>query len=123
MTRPALAAHGVTLQASELRAPAGVMIAVGAMLPLLPTEAGIPCPLRALTGVPCPLCGMTTSVEATVHLQFADALAANPAGIAAVAVALLALFGRPRRVSVPLPAVLAVLAAMWVFELARFSVL
>ena len=123
MTRPAFAAHGVTLEASELRAPAGVMLAVGAVLPLLPGEAGIPCPLRTLTGVPCPLCGMTTSVEATVHLDLAEAFAANPAGIVVVVVALLALLGRPRRVGVPMPAVLAVLAAMWLFELQRFSVI
>ena len=123
MTRPAFAAHGVTLEASGLRAPGGVMIAAGAMLPLLPAGTGVGCPLRALTGVPCPLCGMTTSVEATVHLDFAEAFAANPAGILAVAVALLALVGRPERLRVPLPALVAALAAMWVFELFRFSVI
>ena len=123
MTRAAFAAHGVTLEASELRAPAGAMIAAGAMLPLLPAGTGIGCPLRALTGVPCPLCGMTTSVEATVHFDVAQAFAANPAGIAAVIVALLALVGRPERLRVPLPAVVAALAAMWVFQLVRFSVI
>jgi Protein of unknown function (DUF2752) len=121
--RPAFATQDVSLHAAELRAPAAVMLVAGALLPLLPADVGFTCPLRAMTGIPCPLCGMTTSVEATVHFDLGAALAANPAGVAVVAVALLALLGRPKHVRIPALAVPLVLAAMWVFELARFSVL
>ena len=99
------------------------MLAVGALLPLLPGEPGLPCPMRTLTGVPCPLCGMTTSVVEAVHLQVADAFAANPAGIALVLVALALLVFRPRRLPVPALAAPVVLAGMWLFELHRFSYL
>ena len=98
------------------------MLALAYVLPALPGHPGPPCPLRMLTGVPCPMCGMTTSVEATVHLDFRAALAANPAGIALVVVAIVLLARRPR--SVPLPPVavtLGVLALMWVFELNRLG--
>ena len=68
-----------------------------------------------------PLCGMTTSVEATVHLQIDDALAANPMGVLAVVVAILLLVRRPATVPVWLPGILAALAAMWAFQLHRFG--
>jgi hypothetical protein len=123
MTRPALAAHGVTLEASDLRAPAGVMIAAGALLPLLPAGTGVGCPLRALTGVPCPLCGMTTSVVAATHLRFEEALAANPAGIAVTAAAVAILAFRPRRLRIAPLVVYPVLLALWLFELHRFGFL
>lgn len=115
-------AGSVQLDARELRGPAAAMLALGMVLPLLPGEPGVACPLRTLTGVPCPLCGMTTSVEATVRLDLLDALAANPAGPLAVLVGLLALVGPPARVRVPVLVVAAALAAMWTFELVRFSV-
>jgi hypothetical protein len=113
----------LALEARDLRAPGAAMLVLGAVLPLLPGDPGLTCPLRALTGVPCPLCGMTTSVEATVRLDLAAAFAANPAGLALVPAALLALAGRPRRLDVPALAAVAGLAAMWLFELARFSIL
>lgn len=97
------------------------MLAVAAVLALVPGHPGLPCPLRTLTGVPCPLCGMTTSVEATVHLRLGDALAANPAGVLAVVVAIVLLIRRPTTVPVWLPAIFVLLAAMWVFELHRFG--
>lgn len=97
------------------------MLAIAAILPLIPGSPGLPCPLRALTGIPCPLCGMTTSVVATVHLRFGDALAANPAGVLAVVVAIVLLIRRPATVPVWLPAILGVLAAMWAFQLHRFG--
>ena len=77
----------VALDGRELWTAGAVALAAGAVLPLLPGEAGLPCPLRTVTGVPCPLCGMTTSVEAAVHLHPAEAFAANPGGLLLVAAA------------------------------------
>ena len=73
------------------------MLAAGAILPFLPGHAGLPCPLRTLTGVPCPMCGMTTSVEATLHGHPGSALGANPAGPALVLCAVAILLRRPKR--------------------------
>jgi hypothetical protein len=113
----------VALDARELRWVGAGLLAAGALLPLLPGEAGLPCPLRTLTGVPCPLCGMTTSVIAAVHLHPAEALAANPAGIAVVLVAIALLLFRPARLPLPVLAVPLVLPVLWLFELHRFSIL
>jgi len=106
---------------SDLRTAGGLMLAAAAVLPVLPGHPGLPCPLRTVTGVPCPLCGMTTSVEATVHLHFGDALAATPAGIVLVALAIVFLIRRPKSLRVPMALVYAVLAAMWIFQLRRFG--
>jgi hypothetical protein len=76
-----------------------------------------------VTGIPCPFCGMTTSVEATAHLRFRDALAANPAGLVLVAAALWLLLRRPAGVRYSLPLLWATLALMWVFELHRFAII
>ena len=113
----------VALDGREIRWTGLGLLAAGAVLPALPGEPGLPCPLRTITGVPCPLCGMTTSVVATVHLRLSDALAANPAGIAVVLLAIALIVFRPARL--PLPALVApfVLAALWLFELHRFSIL
>jgi len=97
------------------------MLVLAAVLPALPLHPGVLCPLRTLTGVPCPMCGMTTSVEATVHLRLGDALGANPAGVLAVVVAVVLLVRRPATVPVWVPAILGGLAAMWLFELHRFA--
>jgi hypothetical protein len=114
----------VTFDVADSRGAAAVLLAAGALLPFLPGHAGLPCPLRTLTGVPCPLCGMTTSVEATLHGHPAAALAANPAGPAAVLVALVLLVRRPLRpLHAPLVAVILLLALLWFFELHRFDLL
>ena len=105
----------------DLRIAGGLMLGAGALLQVLPEGSGIPCPLRSVTGVPCPLCGMTTSVTETLRLDLVDALAANPAGVAAVAVAILLLVLRPARVRVSAPLAYVTLAAMWLFELHRFG--
>jgi hypothetical protein len=114
--------NAVTVDAADLRIAGALMLGGGVLLPLLPDGAGVPCPLRTLTGVPCPLCGMTTSVVATLELDLGTALAANPAGILAVAAAIVLLLLRPRYVRVPPLIVYPALALMWVFELNRFSI-
>jgi len=117
------ASHALEIETHDLTIAAAVMLGGAFVLPALPGHPGAACPLRTLTGIPCPLCGMTTSVEETVHLHLGEALAANPAGIALVAAAVLLLLLRPPRIVLRRPAVVAVLAAMWVFELFRFSLL
>ena len=116
-------AEAIRLDASELRLTGAALIAGGAALQLSPVHVPIFCPLRTLTGIPCPLCGMTTSVEATVRLDFGSALAATPAGVALVAAVIAVLVLRPPLIRLPALAPYAVLAAMWVFQLYRFSVL
>lgn len=108
----------------DLRMAASVMLAGAVILPLLPGPDGVPCPLRSLTGIPCPLCGMTTSVTAAVHFDPLRALAANPAGVLAVAVAVwLLVFRHPRTADVPVWAVPAALALMEIWQLTRAGVL
>jgi Protein of unknown function (DUF2752) len=116
-------AEAIQLEASELRNAGAALIAGGAALQLSPVHVPMACPLRTLTGIPCPLCGMTTSVEATVRLDLGTAVAAAPAGIALVAGAVAVLVLRPSVIRVPAPALYAGLAAMWVYQLFRFSIL
>ena len=105
-----------------LRVAGGVMLAAAALLPVLPGPDGVPCPLRSLTGIPCPLCGMTTSVTALMRLDPVAALAANPAGVLAVLVAVGLLVMRDRRrVDVPAWALPAGLVFMWIWQLVRFG--
>jgi hypothetical protein len=117
-------AASTSFDLSDTRGAAVAMLGAAALLPLLPGHAGLPCPLRALTGIPCPLCGMTTSVEATVHGHLGSALQANPAGPLAVLAALALLVRRPRgAVRVPTLVVAGILLGLWFFELRRFSVI
>ncbi len=109
------------IELRDLRTAGAVMLPTALILPALPGHPGIPCPLRTLTGVPCPLCGMTTSVEDTMHAHLSAAFAANPAGIGAVAVAAGLLAFRPANVVLSRIGVAGVLAAMWLFELNRFG--
>src|SRR5436309_720730 len=109
------------VDATDLRRAGGAMLAAAFVLPALPGQPHLFCPLRTLTGVPCPLCGMTTSVEATVHLHLGHALAANPAGPLAVGLAVLLLVRHPATVRVWLPMLVLALALMWAFELHRFG--
>jgi hypothetical protein len=117
------AAEAIRFDGSELRLTGAALIAGGAALQLSPVHVPILCPLRALTGIPCPLCGMTTSVEATVRLDLESAVAANPAGVLLVAAAIAVLVLRPSVIRLPALTLYAALAAMWVYELYRFSVL
>lgn len=108
----------------DLRIAGSVMLAGAVLLPLLPGPDGVPCPLRSLTGIPCPLCGMTTSVTAAVHFDPLQALAANPAGVLAVVVAVGLLVFRHRRMAdVPVWAMPVGLVLMEVWQLARAGVL
>lgn len=107
----------------DLRTAGGLMLAAALVLPVLPGHPSLLCPLRTVTGVPCPFCGMTTSVEATMHLRFGDAMAATPAGILAVVVAIVLLIRRPKVIRVPLAVVFGVLALMWAFQLRRYGYL
>lgn len=113
----------VTLDVKDLTVAGAAMLGAAAVLPLLPGDVGFACPLRTLTGIPCPLCGMTTSVEHVVRLELGDALAANPAGVVAVLVAVFLLLARPRRLAVPAIALSGALVTMWLFELNRFSII
>jgi hypothetical protein len=105
----------------ELRSAGALMLAGALVLPVLPGHPGLACPLRALTGVPCPLCGMTTSVVDSAHGDVHGGLAASPAGLAAVVLAVALLIVRPRRIVVPWTRVLAGLTGMWFWELHRFG--
>lgn len=109
------------LEVRDLRVAGAAMLGAAAVRPLLPGAPGLVCPLRALTGVPCPLCGMTTSVESILQLRLGEAFAANPAGVAAVLVAVLLLVLRPSALRVPSVALPLGLAGMWAFELHRFG--
>lgn len=109
------------IDARELTWVGGAMLAAAAVLPALPGNPGLPCPLRTLTGIPCPFCGMTTSVEATVHFRLGDAFAANPAGIALVVVAIVLLIVRPRWIPVSVALALPLIGLMWAFQLQRFG--
>jgi hypothetical protein len=112
------------IDTSDARGAALAMLAAAATLPLLPGHAGLPCPLRTLTGVPCPLCGMTTSVEATVHGHFLVGLRANPAGPFLMLAALALLVRRPAgTLRVPTIAVAGLVLGLWLFELHRFSLI
>ena len=112
----------VALDPRELRAAGLVVLAAAALLERMPEHELLACPLRSLTGIPCPLCGMSTSVEASVRLHVGDALAANPAGVAAVVAAVLLLLLRPARLRIPAALPPLTLAGLWLFELHRFSV-
>jgi hypothetical protein len=117
------AGRHVTIDVSDARGTAGAMLGAALVLPLT-GHGGLPCPLRTLTGIPCPICGMTTSVEASVHAHPLAALAANPAGpLLTIAAAVLVVRPPGRALAVPVAALAAVVAALWLFELHRFSII
>lgn len=75
----------------------GVLVMFGVGLYLTPNAQGHgthqqlglpPCTVYFLTGRPCPSCGLTTSVSAILHGQFALAWRANPIGFLIIATAL-----------------------------------
>jgi hypothetical protein len=107
----------------DLRLAAGLLVGAVLARASLAGEAALPCPLRTLTGIPCPLRGMTTSVTETVELDLPDAVAANPAGVGLVGVAIAVLLGHGRRLAVRPGFVYFPLVAMWLWELHRFAVI
>lgn len=113
----------VSLNGPVVTRMAALMLAGGALLAFAPIHPGLLCPLRASTGVPCPACGMTTSIKECLRGDLAGAWAANPGGIAAVGVALAVVIIRPAAIRVRWSTVALVVAAMWIFQLFRFSVL
>lgn len=111
----------VSLRPARLVA-AGVL-AAAAVRPLLPVEPVPPCPLRALTGIPCPMCGMTRSVTAAVHGDIGHSIALSPFGIAAVVLALVVLLvpRLPRAMVIPVWWIVALLGAMWTYQMFKYS--
>jgi len=105
--------------ARRLGAP---MLGLGLLLPHLPGHPGLPCPLRTMTGVPCPFCGMTTSVEAGVHLDWRGAISANPFGLVLIVVSVIVLI-RPawRRLAIPVSLLVAAAMTSELWELHRFK--
>jgi hypothetical protein len=119
---PALA-HRIALDDVDVRVGAGLLLGCAVARAALPGDVGLPCPLRELTGVPCPLCGMTTSVTATLELDIGAAVAANPGGVALVALAVAVLVGPGRRLAVRAGLIYLALAALWLWELERFAII
>ena len=91
-------------------------------MPWVAPGAGLPCPLRTVTGVPCPLCGMTASVENTLHGHLHAAVSANPAGpiILVLAIATCTVGFKRTWVAVPYWFIAVGLCSTWLWELHRF---
>jgi hypothetical protein len=108
------------LDLAPLRAAGAVVLGAAALWPAVPVHPPLSCPLRAATGIPCPMCGMTRAVTAAVHGDLAASLRYNPGGIAVVlvAIALLVTWRVPglRAVRLRLPALLAPVALLWVWN-------
>jgi hypothetical protein len=125
--RPVVArafSSSIDLDLAPFRWAGGAMVALGVLLPHLPGNPGVPCPLKTLTGVPCPLCGMTTSVKAVMGGHLRAALVANPFGVLAVVAAAWLLL-RPQAARLRLSSVLLVagVVASWGLQLHRFHFL
>jgi len=116
-------ARSVAIDLRDLRVAGTAMLFLALMLPFIPGYPGVPCLLRTFTGVPCPFCGMSTSVKETVRLHLRAGWAANPAGVTAVLVAVALIVLPTSRMRLPVLLIPAALAAMWVFQLFRFSIL
>jgi hypothetical protein len=111
----------IDVDSRPLRYLGAAMLALGGLIPHLPGNPGLPCPLRTTTGVPCPLCGMTTSVKATLRGDMHAAFTANPFGVLAVATAIL-LLARPgwSRLQLPAGVLMGGVLVSWLFQLHRF---
>jgi hypothetical protein len=131
--RPSSTPERMALAAVALLPAAIAYPAVHAATGLAPV-----CPLREVTGVPCPFCGGTTSATALADGRLADAVTANPfvpalavvlAGVLLlVATRALGLVAPPRswprdRQRTGALVAGALVAASWVFQLARYDVL
>jgi hypothetical protein len=75
-----------------------------------------------MTGVPCPFCGMTRGVTEAVHGDLAGAAALNPGSILLVVAAVLLLVTwRRRTASIPIWLPIALVAALWSFQLFKYA--
>jgi hypothetical protein len=108
---------------TSLRAAGAAMLGIAVVRPFLPFDAGAPCPLKALTGVPCPMCGMTRSVTSVVHGNLGHALAMQPAGFLAVALAVLLVLNWrvPNRIRIPIWVPVTLIALMWAYNLWKYA--
>jgi hypothetical protein len=114
---------GIALETRTLRWAGGGMLTIAVAHPLIAHgSTGMPCPLRSLTGLPCPFCGMTRGVIAMVHGNLADAALFNPGSVLIVLAAIfLLVMWRVSRVTIPTWLPVAILAALWVFELFKYE--
>ena len=76
-----------------------------------------------MTGVPCPFCGMTRGVTEAVHGDLAGAAALNPGSVLLVVAAVLLPrhAGDGARASIPTWLPIALVAALWAFELFKYA--
>jgi Protein of unknown function (DUF2752) len=116
------ASKPLELDLKPLRFGGAAMLGIAAVRPMLPVTPGPPCPLRTFTGIPCPFCGMTRGVTSLVHGHVSAAFTYNPGAflIVAMAVVLLAAW-RWQRVRIPMWAVFLFFAALWAFQLFKYS--
>jgi Protein of unknown function (DUF2752) len=107
------------LRPREVRVASGGLVAVAAVWPTLPFHPSVACPFRSITGVPCPFCGLTRAVVAAVHGHLGTSLVFNPAGIAVLALAAVAILrpGLLTRLRVPGWALLTVVGALWLWNI------
>jgi hypothetical protein len=122
----------------RLAVTAAALVPAALLYPTLHATTGFAplCPLREVTGVPCPFCGGTTSATALAGGRLSDALAANPfVPVVAVALAGVLLLVVARALGRAAPprswpqdrqrtaalAAGALVAASWVFQLARYD--
>ena len=111
----------LTVEVKPLRAAGAAMLGIAAVRPLV-GGPGVPCPLRTLTGVPCPFCGMTRGVTSLVHGDLGHALLMNPGSFFVVAVAVALLVGvRRSQLRIPAWLLVAFVAALWTFQLFKYS--
>lgn len=105
-----------TVDLRVVRGSAVVMAGVAAAWPLLPHPPL--CPMLELTGRPCPLCGSTRAVVSLLRGDVVASLRYSPLGIVVVAAVIVALVTwRKRTWSIPTVPLLAVLGAVWIWNL------
>ncbi|HET6611628.1 MAG TPA: DUF2752 domain-containing protein [Kofleriaceae bacterium] len=121
---------GARLGGAHLLAGAIGLLAIGALAPpslrQFVAEDGPGCIFRAVTGIVCPFCGMTHGLIALGHGDLAAAHADNPLVIPILVlhlwVGVTVLLGHPlavgRRRTVGARALLAMVAIMWVTNIA-----
>jgi hypothetical protein len=119
---------GIAVDTRPLRWAGAAMLTVAVAQPLIAHGAGgVPCPFRSLTGIPCPFCGMTRGVTAAVRGNVADAALFNPGSVLLVVAAVLLLgmwllgMGRIRHLTIPTWLPIALIAALWGFELFKYQ--